>query len=67
MVTVRGGRIGPQSVRVVTAEQLEINQNRQNARAKHKREEMNHKSNVLTTFVVLGSLEAFSCWKSKAW
>ena len=60
-----GGRIGPQGVPTVTAEQLKMQarhsiKNRQNARDEHKRKEMNHNLNVLTTFGVLGSPEAFS-------
>ena len=38
---------------------LGIRSNRQNARVERKREEMSHKLKVLTTFVVLGSPEAF--------
>ena len=40
---------------------LGIRSNRQNARVERKREEMSHKLKVLTTFVVLGSPEAFCC------
>ena len=40
---------------------LGIRSNRQNARVERKREEMSHKLKVLTTFVVLGSPEAFFC------
>ena len=62
VATVRAGRIGPQGVRVVTAKLLEMKAHSgKNARVKHTREEMNHKSKVLTTFVVLCSPDVFFC------